>query len=282
MIVRRLFSVLALLCAGAALSMAAAAQPAPGPSPTPTPIPGLIGAGTLTIKTQMLNPPSAGASPTAAPAPPPPMTITANIAFEVTSRKVRIDLPSIALSGLSPAMAGMAPSFPAGGVTVVADYSTWKMIVWVPSTKKYFVGDIPKPAFGKAATSQATAMPTAMPMPPVDPFTAFSMFKGVKTFSIALTGHSTANGHPTSQYDLAFEQENAAGNTFSLHGQVQLADDLSELPVVFAMSAKGTKMPESSLRYDVTSLARQLPPESDFHPPSGYKRATNPGDAFKI
>jgi hypothetical protein len=40
-------------------------------------------------------------------------------------------------------------------------------------------------------------------------------------------------------------------------------------------------VPETSLRYDVTSLTRQLPPESDFHPPGGYKRAKNPGDAFK-
>jgi hypothetical protein len=254
----------------------------------------MVGAGTLTITTMMLNPPAMrsmtatdGASPGATPAPTespaapaPPMSASASVAFEAKPMKFRFDVVSVSLSGLGPAAAGMVPPFPTGGATFVADYATGKLIVWVRSTKKYFVGKIPVPNFGKNATPAPHA--TAAPMPMMDPFAVFKSFQGMKTFSIALTGHATSNGHPTSQYDFVLEREYGAGNSFALHGQMQLADDLDELPVFFHVSVDGNKLPASSLRYDLTNFERRLPPESDFHPPGGYKLVKNLGDAFKI
>lgn len=282
---------MAPLCAVVALATATAAQPVPAVTPTAKPVLGMVGAGTLTITTLMLNPPamhamtatdaaSPGATPVPAASPGPPMTASATVAFEVKPKKFRFDLVSVSLSGLGPAVAGMMPPFPAGGATAVADYSTGKLVVWVPSTKKYFVGKIPVPNFGKNATPSPHM--SAAPMPMMDPFAVFKAFQGMKTFSIALTGHATSNGHPTSQYDLVLEREYGAGNTFAVHGQMQLADDIDELPVSFHLSVDGNKLPASSLRYELTNFERRVPPESDFHPPGGYKLVKNPGDAFKI
>jgi hypothetical protein len=203
----------------------------------------------------------------------------ASVAFEVRRLKFRLDLLSVTLpSAMTQASGGPAPPFPPGGCTIVVDPTASKFVLWVPRTKKYFAGKLPKPSFGgKPKPTPGVGAPAH----PFDPLVVFRLLKGIKTFSFALTGHSAMNGHPTSQYDFTLAREYGAGNSFAVHGQMQLADDMDELPVLFQVSVSGNKLPESSLRYDLTSLERRLPPETDFHPPGGYKLAKDPGDTFK-
>ena len=164
-----------------------------------------------------------------------------------------------------------------GGVTAVIDYSSWKIIMWVPATKKYFVGDIPKPSFGdQEAGGESDGRP--------DPNgrSARDVRRIQRRQDVFDRADRTFDRERPPDVAIRFRlrTRHGRGDTFTMHGQMQLADDLDELPVVFAMSVKGTKMAESSMRYDLTSLVRQVPPESDFHPPAGFKRAKNPSAAF--
>ena len=294
---RRLFLALAPLCIVVSLTTGALGQsPAPAPSAAPQPA-GLVGSGTITIQTQVLNSaisaamsmsmPSPATSASAAPSPAasaaptlPPTTIVAGVAFEVRGVKVRFDLQSVTVSGLSAGGAGMVPHLPPGGITAVIDPTAQKVIGWVPATKKYFVGKIPQPSFAATPRPRPSGHATSAPQP-FDPFTALRALKNVKAFSIALTGHSTANGHPTSQYDLVLDTMGPKETEFWIRGSLQLADDMDEFPVRWELSARGTKLPETSFREDLTTFERRMPPDADFHPPGGYKLVKNPGEAFK-
>jgi predicted small lipoprotein YifL len=254
-------------------SNAPPSQASPSASATPS---GVIGNAELVVQTALFSPDNS-------------LTIGGHIAFEQRDRQLRIDVISITIPGMNPTAAAVTGAgaqalqlFPAGGFTVVLDQHAMTYTVWSNAKGKYFTGKMRPPA-----TPGASPAPTPKPTPsvapsaaPFDPLTAFKMLKNIKTFSLALKGHGTTNGHPSTEYDFQIERDNGQGDTFESHGQFQLADDLDEFPVQIQASAKGKTFPTSSVRLDLSRLERRLPPREDFVVPRGYTQAQSPQEVF--
>lgn len=260
-------SFLALLAAFVAAAPLVSAQPAPTPASSPTPVPGVVGAGALTIQSALFG---TGNN----------LTLGCNVAFEQRGGRFRLDVLSVAIPGMDPAAGAAAAMqfFPPGGFTAVFDSKAGRYTIWVNAKAKYFTDKFSKPSLSATPTPGPTPTPTAAPF---DPFTAFAQFKNVKTLSFALTKHTTVNGHPTSEYDFQYARDDGAGNTFETHGQLQLADDLEELPVQLQASVVGNNFPQSSLRIDLTKIELRAPSESDFKVPAGYTKAATIGELFQ-
>ncbi len=264
----------------ALISAGVRAQPtappaAASPVPSPTRIPGVVGSGAIVVQSALFG---GGV----------PLTVGGDVNFEQRERLVRIDVLSVKIPGMDPTAGAVAATqlFPPGGFTVVIDQQARKYTLWSQASQEYYTDTLPNP-MAKATpqpkpTSKATPRATPSPSPePVDLWTAFSNLKSIKAFSLALSGHRTTNGHPTTEYTFQVERDDGKGNTFETHGQVQFADDLDEFPVQLQMSAKGNNLPQSSLRIDLLKLERRVPAAEDFHPPSGYAQAQTAGEIFK-
>jgi hypothetical protein len=65
-----------------------------------------------------------------------------------------------------------------------------------------------------------------------------------------------------------------------VHGRLQLADDLDEVPVEITANLKTQSIPDSGLRLDLTTLAKANTPSADFAVPAGYFRANVIGDVL--
>jgi hypothetical protein len=236
---------------------------------------GVVGNAELVVQTALFSPDNS-------------LTVGGHVAFEQRDTRVRIDVISLAIPGMNPTASAVASAgaaamqlFPPGGFTVVLDQKTMTYTLWATAKQKYYSGKISRPGASASPLPTPTAMPSATP--PVvafDPLTAFKALKNIKAFSIALKGHGTTNGHPTTEYDYQVERDDGQGNTFESHGQVQLADDLDEFPVQLQASAKGKTVPQSSLRLDLTRLERRLPPNADFVVPRGYTLAQSPQEVL--
>lgn len=244
----------------------------PAASTTPS---GLVGNAELVVQTALFSPDNS-------------LTVGGHVAFEQRDTRVRIDVISIAIPGMNPTASTVASAgatamqlFPPGGFTVVLDQKAMTYTLWAAAKQKYYTGKLSRP--GASASPTPTPLPLPNATPPAvafDPLTAFKALKNVKTFSIALKGHGTTNGHPTTEYDYQVERDDGQGNTFESHGQAQLADDLDEFPVQLQASAKGKTVPQSSLRLDLTRLERRLPPNDDFVVPRGYAQAQSPQEVL--
>jgi len=215
------------------------------------------------------------------------LTVGGHINFEQRDTRVRVDVLSLAIPGMDPTVGALANAsaqalefFPPGGFTVVLDQKAMTYTLWAAAKQRYFVGKLRSPA-----STSGSPTPTPAPQPSAaaaafDPFAAFKTLKNIKAFSLALKGHGTSNGHPTTEYDYQIARDNGRGDTFESHGQVQLADDLDEFPVQIQASAKGNTLPASSARLDLTRLERRLPPNEDFAIPRGYVRAESPQEVI--
>jgi len=248
-------------------------QSSPSASATPS---GVVGNAELVVQTSLFSPDNS-------------LTIGGRIAFEQRDRRLRIDVISITMPGMNPTAAAVTSAgaqalqlFPPGGFTVVLDQKAMTYTLWSNAKQKYFTGKMRSPA-SAAASPTPTPKPTPTVVPtdaPFDPLTAFKMLKNIKSFSLALKGHGTTNGHPTTEYDYQVERDNGQRDTFESHGQFQLADDLDEFPVQIQASAKGKTFPTSSVRLDLTRLERRLPSSEDFSIPRGFTRAESPQDVL--
>jgi hypothetical protein len=247
-------------------------QASPTAPPTPT---GVVGNAELVVQTALFSPNN-------------PVTVGGRIAVEQRDRLLRIDVLSIAIPGMNPTAAAAAGAaaqaiqfFPPGGFTVVLDQRAMTYTLWAGATQKYFTGKMRAPGSAAAASPTPTPKPTPSASPaPFDPLSMFKELKNIKSFSIALKGHGTTNGHPTTEYDFQIERDNGQGDTFEAHGQAQLADDLDEFPVQIQVSAKGKTIPASSLRLDLGKLDRRVPSNDDFVVPRGYVQAQSPQEVL--
>lgn len=247
-------------------------QATPAAAATPS---GVVGDAELVVQSALFSPDNS-------------LTIGGHITFEQRDRRLRINVISIGIPGMNPTAGAVANAgasamqfFPPGGFTVVLDQKTMTYTLWAAANQKYFTGKISKPGASASPSPTPTPMPTASATPAAfDPFSAFKPLKNVKTFSLALKGHGTTNGHPTTEYDFQVERDDGQGNTFESHGQFQLADDLDEFPVQIQLSAKGKTFPQSSARLDLTRLERRLPSNEDFTVPRGYTKAQSPQEVI--
>ncbi len=210
------------------------------------------------------------------------LTVGGNIAFEERDPFIRIDLLSLAIPGVDPTMSALMATqlFPPGGFTVIFDRKTATYTIWSSAKRMYFT-----PAKAALATPSPTPGPSATPGPANGLVTMLSALRSLKddkvfNLSLSLTGHGTVNGHPATGLSFQYLKTTNSGETSDFHGQVQLADDLNEIPVEISASIKGKSFPESSFRLDATSIGPANPPDADFAIPAGYTRANSLGDVL--
>lgn len=243
---RRAATLFAVACAASTLGKSPAAD-LPG---------GFVGKGQVVIATVV-----AGAK----------IVAGGNIALEQRDSEVRIDVLSLGFPGADPTTSALLGTqlFPPGGFTVVA-HGGLEYTVWSNATKRYFTGFNPAPTASAAPTPAPTATPSVS-----GPFKALATLKDLQGFSItlALAGHAVINGHPTTGLAYQFARVEKNGDATDVHGRLEIADDLEGIPVEITGSVKSKTIPESSLKLDLTSVAKQTPGQTDFEVPPGYSRA---------
>jgi len=264
------FRAFALLCAVACCTPAAAsAQSAGGKNGETT---GYVGTGDLVIGTTI-----AGAA----------ITLGGRVALEERGSRLRIDVISLAIPGMDPTLSALASSqlFPPGGFTVSYDRRDATYTVWSSGKHAYYTGG--------GRTAGASDNPPAVANPAAGAianganlFDAFGALRGLKedrefSASVTLTGHTNLFGHPVTGVSYRLTQSALTGNaSLDAHGELELADDLDEVPVRVTASVTSANIPPSSLRLDLTSLAKQTPDEADFAPPRDYTRAKTIGEVI--
>ena len=210
--------------------------------------------------------------------------VTGNIALKELGDLVRLDMVSLSLPGLDPALSALASSqlIPAGGYTVVFDQAKHGYTVWSSSKRMYYTSspgaadETNNPVVGAAATIGSTS----------DFLHAFALAKPLKDYrafsaSVTLSGHGQTNGHPTTGVDFAIKRQERTGDPLDLHGNLQLADDLDEIPVRINANVQGAGgVPPSSMTLDLTSVDRRAPAASDFTVPAGYAKAAQLSEVF--
>jgi hypothetical protein len=266
------FRALALLFAVAlCLPSAASAQAAGGKNGDAT---GYVGAGDVVIGTTI-----AGAA----------ITLGGHITLEERGSRLRIDVLSLAIPGMDPTLSALASGqlFPPGGFTISYDRRDGTYTVWSSAKHAYYVGG------GRTTSANASDTPSTFSNPAAGAianganlFDAFGALRGLKndsafSASVMLTGHTNLFGHPVTGVSYKLTQSALAGNaSLDAHGELQLADDLDEVPVRVTASLTTANIPQSSLQLNLTSLAKKTPDEADFVPPSGYTRAKSIGDVL--
>jgi hypothetical protein len=253
------------LAASLAAAPAARAQDAP-------PASGYAGKGNVVIRTSL-----AGAS----------LTLGGSIALEERGSRLRIDVLSLALPGADATISAVVGTqlFPPGGFTIVYDRRDGTYTVWSAARRAFFVGGARANASGAPLPAYANPAAGAIATG-ADLFNAFEALRSLRTdrtfsASVELTGHTTLFGRPVTGLRYRFAEVSTSGDrSLDVHGELELADDLDAVPVEITASVAAKGLPESSLRLDLTQLAKQPVPAGDFQPPADYARANAIGDVI--
>ncbi len=206
------------------------------------------------------------------------LTVGGDIALEERGSFLRLDVLSLAIPGTDPTLSAIVGTqlFPPGGFTIVYDRKAASYTVWSNAKRSYYTS-------ASGPTPKTTPAPLADAIGAAgDLFAPLAFAKSLRTdrtFSatLSLVGHGPVNGHPATGIDYQYARTNATGDRTDVHGRLELADDLDEVPVEITASVKSASIPASSLRLDLTTLAKQTPNESDFTVPPGYARASDLG-----
>jgi hypothetical protein len=234
---------------------------------------GYVGKGNVVIQTAL-----AGAA----------LTLGGDIALEERGSRLRLDVLSLGIPGTDPTVSALLSTqlFPAGGFTIVYDRRDASYTVWSAARHAFYVGG-GRARAGATQTVPSYAAPAADAIAGgADLFSAFGAARSLaddRTFSasVTLTGHSTLFAHPVTAVRYQFSKASLnGGESIDAHGELELADDLDEVPVEVTASLTSKSIPQSSLRLDLTQLARQTPPNDDFEPPPAYTKANAIGEVI--
>ena len=215
------------------------------------------------------------------------LTVGGDIALEEKGAQLRLDILSLAIPGAGATLSAVLGTqlFPPGGFTVVYDRRASSYTVWSNAKRSYYTSS----TAGTAAAGSATGSPAGAIVAPLaaagDLFGAFAFAKPLKddtvfNLQLSLAGHGSVNGHPATGLNYVYARTTTSGDAIDIHGTLQLADDLDAVPVQITAGGKTKSIPESSFRLDLTTLARQTPPDADFAVPPGYARAATIGDVL--
>lgn len=199
-----------------------------------------------------------------------PIDLGANIALAQRNSTYRLDILSLSIPGTDPTLNAIAQSLlPTGGYTVIFDRAKATTIVWSASKHTYAVlgGGDATPAPAKPSTG-SNANPS---------ITGSLQKLKAMTLSLALAGHGTTNGHPTTGLDYAVKFQLDGKQPYDVSGRAQLADDLDEIPVQFQIQGKEAtpKGQSGAMRIDVTAIERAAPEANQFDVPAGFTRVSD-------
>jgi hypothetical protein len=213
-----------------------------------------------------------------------PLAVAGDIALEARGQQLRLDLLDLAIPGSGQILSSLISTqlIPAGGFTVVYDRGASTYTVWSSAKHAYYVGGgAPSPTTAPAQPGAADAALGAG----ADLLKAFAFARSLKddtafTVTLSLAGHGNVNGHPATGLDYQYSRTTLGGDTTNVHGRLQLADDLDDVPIQVTAALSTKSIPSSTLSLDLTTLEQSNPPASDFAPPAGYLRANAIGDVL--
>ena len=230
-------------------------------------IPGLRSSGTIVVQANVQGE---------------PINLGGKVALYHKGSLYRLDLLSLGFPGLSGDLSTIAASMIGpGGVSLVYDGATGAVSAW-STTNRTFYSAVPSRATAAPATASAVADGSSG-----DPLAALAnvavALHDVQSATIQLTGHSTVNGHPTTDLDIQMKRQQPGKLLENYHAQLALADDLGDFPVQLAFqSIAATKSAfGGTMKLDLTTVQRDTPDDSVFVIPQGYTRVSTLGAVLK-
>jgi hypothetical protein len=212
-----------------------------------------------------------------------PVNIGGKVALYHKGSLYRLDLLSVAFPGLSGDLSAAAASMIGpGGVSLVYDGASGAVSAWSTSNRTFYSAT---PARGAAPA--VPAGPGAADPSSGDPLAALAnvaaALHDVQSANIQLTGHSTVNGHPTTDLDVQMKRQQPGRAPENYHAQLALADDLGNFPVQIAFqSVPATKSAfGGTMKLDLTTVQRDTPDDGIFVIPQGYTRVSTLGAVLK-
>lgn len=246
------------LAAAAALILAPSLGAA---APAAPPLPGFRSSGTLVVQANVQGS---------------PISIGGNVALYHKGALYRLDLLSLGFPGTDPGISQLASTLIGpGGVSLLYDGTTGQTVAWSTTNRSYYeLAPARRPGAAPAAAAPAPAAPS-------DPLstlaTVAKALQNVQTATLALTGHRTVNGHPTTDVDVVMKRQLPGKPAEDYHAQIALADDLNDFPVQVALQSTPAT-PQAfggTLKLDLTTIQRDVPADSLFAVPQGFTRATS-------
>jgi hypothetical protein len=234
---------------------AARAQDEPG---------GYAGKGTIVVQTSIGGPDNK-------------ISLGGTIALEERGSRLRVDVVSLGIPGMDPTISSLiSTSLIPGGFTIVYDRRTSGYVVWSAAKRTYYASTAP--AAGTSRTPPLQSGAAVAIGAAGDLFGAFGFARSLKddddfTASLSLAGHGVVNGHPATGLDYRYARTTKSGDATDIHGRLQLADDLDAIPVEITANVTSGSIPPSTLRLELTQLAKATPPNADFEVPPGFARA---------
>jgi hypothetical protein len=212
-----------------------------------------------------------------------PINVGGKVALYHKGSLYRLDLLSLGFPGVSGDLSQIAASLIGpGGVSLVYDGATGAVSAWSTTNHTFYSAAPSRPAPGAAP---APAGPAAEGSG--DPLAALAnvaaALKDVQSANIQLTGHSTVNGHPTTDLDVQMKRQLPGKPLENYHVQLALADDLGDFPVQIAFqSIPATKSAfGGTMKLDLTTVQRDTPDDGIFAIPQGYTRVSTLGAVLK-
>jgi hypothetical protein len=207
-----------------------------------------------------------------------PFNVGGDIALYQSGSMYRLDLLSLGLPGAGATASSIAGTLLVpGGATLIYNGASGTLTAYSNGNHAFYEATR-SAADGRAALTSPAAAPGA-----ADPLAALAglvrQLHDVQRASIALTGHSTTNGHPTDDLDVLVRRQRPGKALEDYHAQLSLADDLDGFPVriLFSSTPPSPQDFGGSLRLDLTTIARETPDDSVFAVPAGYTRVTSLG-----
>ena len=223
-------------------------------------IPGLRSSGTLVVQANVQGE---------------PLNVGGKIALYHKGTLYRLDLLSLGFPGTSGDVSTIAATLIGpGGVSVLYDGASGALTAWSNANRTYY-----------SETPSRTAPPPANapsgPAAPRDPLSALASLAtalhDVQSATIMMTGHTTVNGHPTTDLDVQMKRQLPGKALENYHAQLALADDLGDFPVQIALqSVPATKSAFGGvMKLDLTTVEKGDPDDSVFTVPQGYTRVSS-------
>jgi hypothetical protein len=231
-----------------------------------TPAPGERASGSLTMQAQWN-----GA----------PITLGGNVQLSRRGALYRLDLLSLGIPGADSTTSGLLGALLGqGGATVIYDGATSAVTAY--STSSHVFYEAPP----RTPPSVATAPPSAS-ADTGDPLALLAAIvratHDMQRAAVELTGHSTVNGHPSSDLDLSLQRARPGKAPEEYHAQLELAEDLDGFPVriVFTSTPATKDAIGGSVRLDLTTVEHANPDDGVFAVPAGYTRVPSLGDVLR-
>ncbi len=197
------------------------------------------------------------------------LPISGQIALYRRAADYRLDLLSLGLAGVDPAIGALAAPFLApGGITVLFASGTNTYTAYSNATRRYVRKQLSAPAAADPLSGIGAVIRN------LGSYQAFAM-------TTTLLGHATVNGHPANRLGMNLQDQRTGGSAETIQVQLALADDLDGFPVQLVLNRTGGQGPTGSATIDITSVDRTVPDATLFAVPAGFTQTDDATAIFR-